>query len=87
MYAFTRFEELKDGMLYAKIAPPRNVLPLIGRHFVKRLKTHNFIIHDTKRNLITVWDNKSLELHPIIEASEPELHEDEIIFKTLWKTF
>lgn len=87
MYAFTRFEMLDDGMLYAKIAPPRNVLPLIGKHFVKRLKSEHFIIHDIKRGLICVWDGQNLQLHPILEASEPTLHEDEKHFQKLWKTF
>ena len=87
MFAFTRFEVLDDGMLYARIAPPRNVLPLIGKHFVKRLGSEQFIIHDIQRGLIAVWDGNTLELHPILEASEPQLHEDEKHYQKLWKTF
>ncbi|MEY3091090.1 MAG: hypothetical protein RL113_1406 [Pseudomonadota bacterium] len=87
MDAFTRFEMLEDGTLYAKIAPPRNVLPLLGRHFVKRLKKERFIIHDIKRSLIAVSDGKILELYPILEASEPKVHSEELHFQKLWKNF
>ncbi len=87
MHAFTRFEVLEDGMLYAKISPPRNILPLIGKHFVKRFGSERFIIHDTQRGFIVVWDGKALQIHPVINASVPVLHEDEKAYQRLWKTF
>lgn len=87
MYAFTRFEMLEDELLYAKIAPPRNVLPLIGRHFVKRLGSQRFIIHDVQRGWITVWNGKDLQMHAVLNASVPEVHDKEKHFQSLWKTF
>jgi probable DNA metabolism protein len=87
MHAFTRFEMLEDGLLYAKIAPPRNVLPLLGKHFVKRLGNERFIIHDVNRGWIAVWDKKELHMHSVLNASEPILHQEEKKFQTLWKTF
>jgi len=87
MYAFTRFEMLEDGLLYAKIAPPRNVLPLLGKHFVKRLGSERFIIHDISRGWIVVYDGKVLEMHEVLDASVPVLHEREQSFQRLWKTF
>lgn len=87
MHAFTRFQVLEDGMLYAKISPPRNVLPLIGKHFVKRFSSERFIIHDIQRGFIVVWDGKSLQIHPVLDASVPVLHEDEKAYQSLWKTF
>ena len=86
MQEFLRFEMLEDGMLYAKIAPPRNVLPL-GKHFVKRLRSERFIIHDIKREWIVVYDGKSLEMHEVLNASVPVLHAREQHFQKLWKTF
>ncbi len=87
MHAFTRFEILEDGMLYAKIAPPRNVLPLIGKHFVKRFGSERFIIHDIQRGFIVVWDGKALQMHPVLDANDPKLHEDEKHYQGLWQTF
>lgn len=87
MHAFTRFEMLEDDLLYAKIAPPRNVLPLLGKHFVKRLGSERFIIHDISRGWIVVYDGKGLEMHEVLDASVPVLHEREKQFQKLWKTF
>lgn len=87
MHAFTRFEMLEDGLLYAKIAPPRNVLPLIGKHFVKRLGAERFIIHDIQRGWIVVYDGKDLQMHEVLDASVPVLHEREKQFQNLWQTF
>jgi probable DNA metabolism protein len=87
MNEFLRFEMLEEGTLYAKIAPPRNVIPLLGRHFVKRLKSDHFIIHDIKRGVIAVWDGSSLEMHDVLEAIPPTLHKDEQKYQSLWKIF
>lgn len=87
MQAFTRFEMLEDGLLYAKIAPPRNVLPLLGKHFVNRLGSEKFIIHDIHRGWIVVYDGKDLQIHEVLNASVPVLHEREQEFQKLWKTF
>lgn len=87
MQEFLRFEMLEDGTLYAKIAPPRHVLPLLGKHFLKRLSAERFIIHDIQRGVITAWDGKSLQMHDVLEALPPTLHEDEEKFQGLWKTF
>jgi len=87
MYGFVRFEMLEDSSLYARIAPPCNVLPLIGRHFAKRMEGERFIIHDTSRNLILVWDTVNLAVHPILEASAPILHAEEQRYRGLWKSF
>ena len=87
MFAFIRFEMLEDGLLYAKIAPPRNVLPLLGKHFVKRLGPERFIIHDITRGWIVVYDGKSLQMHEVLDASVPRMHEDEKQFQKLWRTF
>lgn len=87
MQEFLRFEMLEDNTLYAKIAPPRNVLPLLGKHFVKRLRNERFIIHDISRGWIVVYDGKELQMHEVLEASVPVLHEKEQHFQKLWQTF
>lgn len=48
---FLRFEELENGILYAKIAPKNNILPFLMPHFSDRLPSDNFVIFDENRRL------------------------------------
>ena len=83
MYGFVRFEELEDGVLYAKIEGKFNILPFLGKHFVKRLDGCDFIIHDTKRELAYVKG----AIHKIADFEIPTLSKDEAKFQKLWKLF
>lgn len=87
MHAFTRFEQLADGSLYARIELPRNVLPLLGRHFVKRFGAERFIIHDLKRSIAAVYDTQRLQLLNVHDYDIPDRSEDEARFQALWKRF
>jgi probable DNA metabolism protein len=87
MNAFSRFETLEDGTLYAQISPPRNVLPLMGGHFKKRFKHERFIIHDLKRSMALIYDGDSLELHNIHDYDLPQRSCDEEKYQHLWKRF
>lgn len=87
LHAFARFEQLSDGTLYARIEPPRNVLPLMGAHFRKRFRYERFIIHDLKRSLALVYDSRELQLHSVYDYEIPERSEDEQKFQALWKRF
>lgn len=51
---FLRFEELENGMLYAKITPKNNVMAFIMPHFADRLSPENFLIYDEGRRLFGV---------------------------------
>lgn len=55
---FLRFQELEQGILYAKIGPENNVLSFIMPHFADRLAPENFMIHDEKRGLFGVHPAK-----------------------------
>lgn len=46
-----------------------------------------FIIYDTQRGFIVIWDGISLKMQPVLNANEPKLHEDEKHYQRLWKTF
>lgn len=56
---FVRFRTLNDNILYSKIEPDNNIIPILMPHFVKRLPNEKFIIHDTKRNIAGIYTNKS----------------------------
>jgi probable DNA metabolism protein len=87
MYGFVRFEELEDKTLYAKIEGKFNLLPLLGRHFMKRLDGNDFIIHDTRRALAFLYHEGESRVEQIASFTEPRrsLHEEK--FQKLWKTF
>ena len=55
---FLRFQELENGILYARIGPKCNILSFIAPHFVNRLPLENFVIHDDKRQLFVVHPAK-----------------------------
>ena len=87
MNAYARFETLADGTLYAPIAPPRNVISLMGPHFKKRFRHERFILHDRQRKTALLYDGKNLSLQQVHDFETPTLHEDEERFKALWKRF
>lgn len=43
---FSRFAELQNGILYAKINAKHHVLPFLMPHFADRLPADNFVIYD-----------------------------------------
>jgi len=87
MYGFTRFEELEDGTLYAKIKTKYNVLPFLGKHFAKRLGSHPFIIHDLGRSLAFIKDDHHTQIHTVSAFDTPTLSRNEEEVQALWKTF
>ena len=46
LYGFVRFQELDNGILYARIQPKNQVLPFLGDHFSNRFPKEHFMIHD-----------------------------------------
>ncbi|MCM1174150.1 MAG: TIGR03915 family putative DNA repair protein [Blautia sp.] len=51
---FIRFQELEQGILYAKTGPRCNIVSFLMPHFADRLPLENFIIYDEKRDLYGV---------------------------------
>lgn len=46
---FVRFRELQNGILFAKIEPGHNVLPLVADHFSNRFPLERWMIYDSHR--------------------------------------
>ena len=87
LYGFTRFEELEDGSLYAKISSKYNVLPFLGEHFKKRLGNHTSYLHDIKRSLAYVKTDSHAFIHTVDSFEAPKFSLEEEQTKALWKTF
>lgn len=87
MYGFTRFKELDDGTLYAKIETKFNVLYFLGKHFFKRLNNQNYIIHNINRKIAFIKNDSYLGIQNIASFEEPKLSNSEEKFDKLWQTF
>lgn len=73
---FLRFEELENGILYAKIGPKNHILPFLIPHFADRLPADNFVIYDEKSG--------EFGLHPKFKqwylVTNKDFDEDKLVF-------
>jgi|LGOV01.1.fsa_nt_gb probable DNA metabolism protein len=90
MIGFMRFEETKEGIMYAKFSPDNNITHLLLSHFANRFSTENFIIHDTKRNVLGVYSkakNKFFTYTSEEQLSPINLSSNEAFFQKLWQNY
>lgn len=94
MLGFLRFEELKNGILFAKIHPKADSLLFIARHFADRLPSENFVIYDIKRKKCVIhpyrnqWylrTNVEIEDFSSLEESDAQQY-FALLFKEFCKT-
>lgn len=88
---FLRFQELKNGVLYARITPKSQVLTCLAPHFADRLplenwmihdKTHGmFVVHESGKKWVLLWDELWKE-DEVLKVSEKEKE-----YEKLWKGF
>ena len=85
---FTRFKMIDDRFLYAEISPDNNILELLSKHFQKRLKNELWIIKDTNRNILSIYDTKK---YHIISSENIKLlaleNNNDNTYENLWRTF
>ncbi len=84
---FIRFEELENKTLYAKVESKFNVVYFLGRHFLKRFNSQNFIIHDINRKLAFVKIENDFSVQEVAYFDEPIYSQNEQKFQKLWKSF
>ena len=83
-----KFRYLSNNLYYAPMHPDNNVIEHVGKHFVKRLPTQNFILHDKNRNISFVYNTKEFEIRDVPNDLEiPEFCKEEKLYQNLWKTF
>lgn len=51
---FLHFQELENGILFAKIGPKNNILTFLAPHFANRFPMEHFVIYDDKRQLFVI---------------------------------
>lgn len=82
-----RFKQLDENLFYAQIEPDYNILELITPHFAQRMADQNFIIHDLKRELASVYNQKQWIITDLKEFLLPSWSEKEIGIQNLWKDY
>lgn len=91
LYGFLRFQELENGVLYAKTGPKNNVVTLLIPHFQNRYPLENFIIHDDIRQIFVIHPagKESIVLtgNEVMDFHLPESSEDEKYFQSLFVEF
>lgn len=86
LHGFLRFQELKNGALYAPFDSDNDILELLLPHFISRYKNSAFVLHDVKRKTAIIYDGKDWILVPA-ETAEIRLSECEETVQALWKKY
>lgn len=82
-----RFQEIGNNLYYASIHPDNNVIENLGQHFIRRLPTQNFIIHDKNRNILFLYNTKDYSIVSAQNFNIPNITKTEKEYQNLWKTF
>lgn len=89
MEAFVRFEEMENGIYFARIEPQYDVLPLTIRHFSQRYPMQQWAIYDMLRGYGIFNHPDGLRKISDLEASGIEAHysEHERAYQRLWQRY
>lgn len=84
-----RFQELSDGSFYAACEPDHCVLPLLAGHCRARFGSQNWLIHDVRRNMALIYQDKNLQLFDSVDIQNvrDKYAAREQQYQELWKTF
>lgn len=90
LYGFLRFQELKNGVLFAKIKPKNHVLSFLAPHFADRLPGENFMIYDEGREEFAVHRSGGswiLVTEEKLKEGVMDFSAEEEMIQKLWKRF
>lgn len=82
-----RFIKIKENLFYASIHPDNNIIENLGHHFINRLPTQNFIIHDKNRNIAFLYNTKEYKIINNFSMPAFTLSDEEKTYEELWSTF
>jgi len=88
MEGFLRFEE-RPGFFYAAYEPDHNITSLVTPHFVERFAVQNFVIHDIKRQIASVYNKKDWFLTETVSGQDFGLvsEKKETYYSDLWRGY
>lgn len=87
MKGLVRFISIGNNTFYSIVHLDNNVIEQIGKHFIHRLPTQNFIIVDKTRNIAFLYNTKDYFITNIDNLALPSFDTEEEFYQTLWKTF
>lgn len=92
MRGFLRFQELEQGVLFARIGPRDNILAMLTPHFADRLSGENFVIYDDKRHLAALHPARGQwylvhDAQDVGEALDGRCSEEEKLYGELFHHF
>lgn len=82
-----RFIEIGNNLFYSSIHPDNNIIEILGQHFINRLPSQNFIIHDKYRALCFLYNGKTYKIKEVSDFPLPDVSENEKLYQNLWKSF
>lgn len=82
-----RFSQIGNNLFYASIHPDNNILENLGQHFIRRLPTQNFIIHDKNRNIVFLYNTKEYKIIDSSSLKVPDISQEEKKYQELWTAF
>ena len=91
LYGFLRFQELQNGILYARLISRHHVGMFLAEHFQDRLPMENWVIHDVDRD--EIWLHRAGRewiyiCHPDFRVDPQKmLSASEYEFREWWQTF
>jgi len=88
MEGFLRFEE-RPGFLYAAYEPDHNITSLVTPHFAERFSGENFMIHDVRRKIASVYNKQTWFVTEMFSGSDLEFvsEKKESYYGGLWKGY
>lgn len=82
-----RFQKLGSNFYYASLTPDHQILGLIAPHFAKRMADQNWVIHDLKRNMAAIYDQREWVLTDMVLDKPIAVGEEEEFYQKLWKEY
>ena len=86
LHGFLRFQECESGIYYGACAPDNDILDLLSPHFVARLKTQPFVIHDVKRSKAVLYNGDKSIVVPFCDPTFNVSNREKQI-ALLWKKY
>ena len=87
---FLRFEELENGILYAKIGTKSDILSFLMPHFADRLPADNFIVYDETRGIFGLhpqYNQWYLVTDRNFDGSNLRFSQEETVYRELFTCF
>jgi len=82
-----RFKQLQNGIFYCQIEPDHNIIALMAPHFVSRIPSERWIIHDISRGVAVFYDTREWTIRFIDKPEGIVLNENEESYQDMWREY